>query len=148
VKRKLYPLLDSLGLERGGRHAFRHTNSTLMDQLSVPLKVRQQRLGDSDPSLTLGRYTRCERGSEGDCFLSRRFVTKQVSHASKAIAFQFGLSVELIDRRIPRLDLLPQHFRHCAVVPVLPAGNLEIKDVTFGTSNLFSGLSSELFWVW
>ena len=28
-----------------------------MDRLSVPLKVRQQRLGHSDPSLTLGIYT-------------------------------------------------------------------------------------------
>jgi integrase len=28
-----------------------------MDRLSVPLKVRQQRLGHSDPSLTLGVYT-------------------------------------------------------------------------------------------
>ena len=57
VKRKLYPLLDSIGIERGGLHAFRHTNSTLMDRLGVPLKVRQQRLGHSDPSLTLGIYT-------------------------------------------------------------------------------------------
>ena len=38
VKRKLYPLLDSLGIERGGLHAFRHTNSTLMDRLGAPLK--------------------------------------------------------------------------------------------------------------
>jgi integrase len=60
VKRKLYPLLDSLGIERGGLHAFRHTNSTLMDRLGVPLKVRQQRLGHSDPSLTLGVYTHVE----------------------------------------------------------------------------------------
>jgi integrase len=57
VKRKLYPLLDSLGIERGGLHAFRHANSTLMDRLGVPLKVRQQRLGHSDPTLTLGVYT-------------------------------------------------------------------------------------------
>jgi integrase len=57
VKRKLYPLLDSLGIARGGLHAFRHTNSTLMDHLGVPLKVRQQRLGHSDPSLTLAVYT-------------------------------------------------------------------------------------------
>jgi len=64
VKRKLYPLLDSLGIERGGLHAFRHTNSTLMDRLGVPLKVRQQRLGHSDPSLTLGVYTHVE--SEDD----------------------------------------------------------------------------------
>jgi integrase len=57
VKRKLYPLLDSLGIERGGLHAFRHTNSTLMDRLGAPLKLRQQRLGRSDPSVTLGVYT-------------------------------------------------------------------------------------------
>jgi integrase len=57
VKRKLYPLLDSLGIERGGLHAFRHTNSTLMDRLSAPLKLRQERMGHSDPSLTLGAYT-------------------------------------------------------------------------------------------
>jgi integrase len=36
---------------------FRHTNSTLMDCLGVPLKVRQQRLGHSDSSLTLDVYT-------------------------------------------------------------------------------------------
>lgn len=57
VKRKLYPLLDSLGIERGGLHAFRHTNSTLMDQLGAPFKVRQQRLGHSDVTLTLDTYT-------------------------------------------------------------------------------------------
>jgi integrase len=57
VKRKLHPLLDSLGIERGGLHAFRHTNSTLMDQLGAPFKVRQQRLGHSDVRLTLDAYT-------------------------------------------------------------------------------------------
>jgi integrase len=57
VKRKLYPLLDSLGIARGGLHAFRHTNSTLMDRLGVPLKLRQQRLGHSNSSLTLDVYT-------------------------------------------------------------------------------------------
>jgi integrase len=57
VKRKLYPLLDSLGIARGGLHAFRHANSTLMDRLNVPLKLRQERLGHSDSSLTLDVYT-------------------------------------------------------------------------------------------
>ena len=32
-----------------------------MDRLGVPLKVRQQRLGHSDPSLTLGVYTHIEK---------------------------------------------------------------------------------------
>ena len=57
VKRKLYPLLDSLGIARGVLHAFRHTNSTLMDHLGVPLRLRQERLGHSDSSLTLDVYT-------------------------------------------------------------------------------------------
>jgi integrase len=57
VKRKLHPLLASLGIQKRGLHAFRHTNSSLMDRLSTPLKVRQQRLGHSDPRLTLNVYT-------------------------------------------------------------------------------------------
>ena len=57
VKRKLYPLLDSLGIERGGLKAFRHANSTLMDRLNVPLKVRQERMGHGDASFTLDVYT-------------------------------------------------------------------------------------------
>lgn len=57
LKRKLRPLLLSLGIEGGGLHAFRHANGSLMDRLGAPLKVRQQRLGHSDPRLTLGVYT-------------------------------------------------------------------------------------------
>lgn len=56
-KRKLRPLLRSLGIEGGGLHAFRHANCSFMDRLRVPLKVRQQRLGHSDPRLTLDVYT-------------------------------------------------------------------------------------------
>jgi integrase len=57
LKRKLRPLLRSVGIEGGGLHAFRHGNGSLMDRLGAPLKVRQQRLGHSDPRLTLGVYT-------------------------------------------------------------------------------------------
>jgi integrase len=57
VKRKLQPLLGKLEIQRCGLHAFRHANGTLMDRLGVPLKVRQQRLGHSDPRMTLGVYT-------------------------------------------------------------------------------------------
>jgi integrase len=64
VKRKLQPLLGSLGLKRGGLHAFRHANITLMDRLGVPLKVRLQRVGQSDPALTIGIYTHVD--SEDD----------------------------------------------------------------------------------
>ena len=65
VKRKLQPLLDSLGIKRGGLHAFRHANITLMDRLGVPLKVRMQRIGHSDPALTLGPYTHIESEDDG-----------------------------------------------------------------------------------
>lgn len=57
VKRKLHPLLAELGIQRCGLHAFRHTNTSLMDRLCAPLKVRQQHLGHSDLRLTLNVYT-------------------------------------------------------------------------------------------
>lgn len=52
-KRKLYPLLEKLGIERCGFHAFRHGNETVMDQESVPMAVRQSRLGHSDARTTM-----------------------------------------------------------------------------------------------
>jgi len=58
VKRKLHPLLDRLGIQRCGLHAFRHTSSSLMDWLNAPLRLRQERLGHVPGSdLTLGVYT-------------------------------------------------------------------------------------------
>jgi len=47
-KRKLYPLLVKLGIERCGFHAFRHGNETVMDGEGVPMATRQNRLGHSD----------------------------------------------------------------------------------------------------
>ena len=55
-KRKLYPLLLKLGIERAGFHAFRHGNATIMDQQQVPMATRQNRLGQSDARTTMG-YT-------------------------------------------------------------------------------------------
>jgi integrase len=55
-KRKLHPLCDRLGIARGGFNAFRHGNATIMDQVSVPTKVRQDRLGHADIETT-NRYT-------------------------------------------------------------------------------------------
>jgi integrase len=55
-KRKLYPLLHKLGIERCGFHAFRHGNATVMDQEQVPIATRQNRLGESDARTTMG-YT-------------------------------------------------------------------------------------------
>jgi integrase len=55
-KRKLYPLLEQLGIERCGFHAFRHGNETLMDAENVPMATRQNRLGHSDAKTTM-KYT-------------------------------------------------------------------------------------------
>ena len=58
VKRKLHPLLESLGIRRCGLHAFRHTNGSLMDRLNAPMKIRQERLGHAPGSnITLAIYT-------------------------------------------------------------------------------------------
>jgi integrase len=55
-KRKLYPLLKKLGIERCGFHAFRHGNETVMDGEGVPMATRQNRLGHSDARTTM-KYT-------------------------------------------------------------------------------------------
>jgi integrase len=57
VQRKLKPLLKYLNLPHGGLKAFRHGNATLMDRFSAPVKVRQDRLGHTDPRVTLMNYT-------------------------------------------------------------------------------------------
>lgn len=57
LRRKLHPLLASLGLARRGFHSLRHTNSTWMDREGVPLAVRTKRLGHSDATVTLNYYT-------------------------------------------------------------------------------------------
>ena len=51
VKRKLYPLLDALGIARAGLHAFRHGNETVMDRLKTPVALRLARLGHADPRM-------------------------------------------------------------------------------------------------
>jgi len=55
-KRKLYPLLAELEIERCGFHAFRHGNASVMDVEGVPMATRQIRLGHSDPRTTM-KYT-------------------------------------------------------------------------------------------
>jgi integrase len=57
VKRKLRPLLRSLNIQGGGLHGFRHANAGMMDELAVPMKVRQQRFGHSGPRRTMNVYT-------------------------------------------------------------------------------------------
>jgi integrase len=52
----LKPLLKQLGIADAGFHAFRHGNSTLMEQKNVPAAVRMRRLGHADMDTTMG-YT-------------------------------------------------------------------------------------------
>ena len=57
VQRKLWPVLDKLGIPRAGFHAFRHAASTiLIDSGASPATVQAQ-LGHSDPRITLSAYT-------------------------------------------------------------------------------------------
>jgi integrase len=68
VKRKLHPLCVKLGIVPRGLHAFRHGQGTLLDQMNVPVKVRQQRLGHTSAELTLNTYTHAITSDE------RKFV--------------------------------------------------------------------------
>ena len=68
-KRKLHPLLEKLGIERCGFHAFRHGNATVMDQEQVPIATRQNRLGQSDARTTMG-YTHA-MSEDGRIFAAR-----------------------------------------------------------------------------
>lgn len=55
--RKLAPLLESLGIPRGGFHAFRHFNVSLLDALRTPQKTIQERIGHARTgSFTLDVY--------------------------------------------------------------------------------------------
>jgi integrase len=66
VQKRLHPLLDVLKIPRGGLHAFRHSHETTMDRWGVPLKIRQRRLGHSDPRTTLATYTHATDSDERD----------------------------------------------------------------------------------
>lgn len=79
VKRKLKPLCKRLGIAPGGLHAFRHGQGTLLDQMNVPMKVRQQRLGHTNAELTLNTYTHAITSDE------RKFADKlgEVLHANE-----------------------------------------------------------------
>lgn len=56
VVKRLWPVLDKLGIARCGLHAFRHTLSGTLMMLGTSPKVVQEQLGHEDPSTTLGIY--------------------------------------------------------------------------------------------
>ena len=59
-----------------------------MDRLGVPLKVRQQRLGHSDPHLTLKTYTHV--ASEDDAKIARQLG--RILHPFEPIPKEKGLT--------------------------------------------------------
>ena len=56
VARHLYPILDELGIERKGLHAFRHGLASLLLSNGASATVTQAQLGHTDPRITLGIY--------------------------------------------------------------------------------------------
>lgn len=66
VPRKFHPLLDKLGIERAGFHAFRHSHSSLLIELGAPVTVAQAQLGHSDLATTLNVYSHVIPQSQRD----------------------------------------------------------------------------------
>ncbi|MGA3293834.1 MAG: tyrosine-type recombinase/integrase [Candidatus Acidiferrales bacterium] len=66
VPRKLHPLLDRLGIERAGFHAFRHSHSTLLVELGASVTTAQAQLGHSDLATTMRVYTHLIPQSQRD----------------------------------------------------------------------------------
>lgn len=56
VQKGLWPVLEKLGIERCGLHAFRHTHASLLLDVGAPPTVTQAQLRHSDPRITLETY--------------------------------------------------------------------------------------------
>ena len=93
ARKALTPLLRDLGIPQCGLHAFRHANSSLMDRLGTPVKVRQQRLGHSDPNITLGIYTHV--ASEDD-----RRIAAQLGEILRPNAPKFALAEMSVNGKV------------------------------------------------
>jgi integrase len=56
VQKGLWPLLEKLGIEHCGLHAFRHTHTSLLLEVGASPTVAQAQLRHSDARITLGVY--------------------------------------------------------------------------------------------
>jgi integrase len=56
VQKRLWPILDELGIVRAGFHAFRHMHATLLLDGGASPKVTQRQLRHSDARITVGIY--------------------------------------------------------------------------------------------
>ena len=89
VQRKLWPILDQLGIPRCGLHAFRHTHASLLVGMGAPVTVAQAQLGHADARITLGIYSHVI----GD---AQRQAVERVAKALDSS----GLTQEGISRRV------------------------------------------------
>lgn len=56
VQKYLWPILEQLGIEHCGLHAFRHTHASLLFDCGAPPTVAQAQLRHADPRITLNTY--------------------------------------------------------------------------------------------
>ena len=56
VQKRLWPILEKLGIEHCGLHAFRHTHTSLLLEVGASPTVAQAQLRHSDARITLGVY--------------------------------------------------------------------------------------------
>jgi integrase len=63
LERVLQPAAERAGLGRVTWHQFRHTHSSLLSDLRVPVKIAQDQLGHASISTTLNIYTHVVDGS-------------------------------------------------------------------------------------
>jgi integrase len=56
VQKRLWPILDELGIPRCGLHAFRHSHASLLISSGASPKVAQAQLRHSDPGITMRVY--------------------------------------------------------------------------------------------
>jgi integrase len=61
--RMLYPLLDKLGIPRGGFHAFRHARVTILRKHGAPAELQTQWIGHSNLRMT-DRYSHTDEQVE------------------------------------------------------------------------------------
>jgi integrase len=101
-KRKMQPLLCSLGIHKAGLHAFRHFNASLLGVLRVQLKTISERLGHSLNGLgfaviapmTLERYTHAKMQENVEAGLQAgETIEKAVNSVSLTAIQEKGLPI-------------------------------------------------------
>jgi hypothetical protein len=116
-RRKLKPLLRSLGVREAGFHGFRHFNASLLSSLRIPLKVIQARLGyASAGSLTLDVYTHAEWEENVEAAqLAGEKIEKAVNSCSKNL---MTVNRPRHEMALPKSPLVPAHGPEIVFTPL------------------------------